>query len=132
MQNSDAIENLPADIQKVIQSVQDKKAFDIVVLFLGDSQTFTDYFILCSSSNVRQSKAIVDEVRGKLVSSNNRTVKIEGYDYGEWVIMDFFDFVVHVFTPEKRHFYDLEFINPSNETIKVLKGRFVVNREVTK
>ena len=108
MQNSDAIENLPADIQKVIQSVQDKKAFDIVVLFLGDSQTFTDYFILCSSSNVRQSKAIVDEVRGKLVSSNNRTVKIEGYDYGEWVIMDFFDFVVHVFTPEKRHFYDLE------------------------
>ncbi len=108
LQNSDAIKKLPGDIQKVIQSVKDKKAFDVVVLFLGDSQAFTDYFILCSSTNVRQSRAIVDEVRSKLVSSNDRIAKIEGYDHGEWVTMDFFDFVVHVFTPKTRNFYDLE------------------------
>ena len=108
MQNSDAIKHLPADIQKVIHSVKNKKAFDVVILFLGDATAFTDYFILCSSTNVRQSRAIVDEIRSKLVSSNNRTAKIEGYDHGEWVIMDFFDFVVHVFTPDTRRFYDLE------------------------
>jgi len=108
LQNSDAIKHLPADIQKVINSVKNKKAFDVVILFFGDSPAFTDYFILCSSTNVRQSRAIVDEVRSKLVSSNNRTAKIEGYDHGEWVIMDFFDFVVHVFTPDTRRFYDLE------------------------
>ncbi len=108
MQNSDAIKNLPADIQKVVHSVKNKKAFDVVILFLGDATAFTDYFILCSSTNVRQSRAIVDEIRSKLVSSNNRTAKIEGYDHGEWVIMDFFDFVVHVFTPDTRRFYDLE------------------------
>ena len=108
MQNSDAIKHLPADIQKVVHSVKNKKAFDVVILFLGDATAFTDYFILCSSTNVRQSRAIVDEIRSKLVSSNNRTAKIEGYDHGEWVIMDFFDFVVHVFTPDTRRFYDLE------------------------
>ena len=88
--------------------MQDKKAKDINILDVRDLTSLTDYFILCSSTNVRQSRAIVDEVRSKLVSSNNRTAKIEGYDHGEWVIMDFFDFVVHVFTPDTRRFYDLE------------------------
>jgi ribosome-associated protein len=102
------VETLPENVQRAVRSALEKNAFDIVVLFLGDSQTLTDYFVLCSARSTRQVRAIVDEIHQQLKSSQEKPIHVEGYDHGEWVLVDFFDFVVHVFTPDTRHFYDLE------------------------
>ena len=102
------VETLPENVQRAVRSALEKNAFDIVVLFLGDSQTFTDYFVLCSARSTRQVRAIVDEIHQQFRSSQEKPIHVEGYDHGEWVLVDFFDFVVHVFTPDTRHFYDLE------------------------
>ena len=102
------MEALPAGVRRVIDAAHDKKAFDVQVLVLRDSDAFTDYFVVCSAKSVRQVRAVVDEIRKQLRTMRNPPSHIEGYDHGEWVLMDFFDFVVHVFTPETRRFYDLE------------------------
>ena len=102
------VETLPENVQRAVRSALEKNAFDIVVLFLGDSQTLTDYFVLCSARSTRQVRAIVDEIQQQFRSSQEKPMHVEGYDHGEWVLVDFFDFVVHVFTPDTRHFYDLE------------------------
>lgn len=103
-----ASDDLPSDVQRAVRSAQDRKAFDVVVLSLGSSGAFTDYFILCSARSTRQVRAIVDAIRLELKLSGHTASHVEGYDHGEWVLIDFFDFVVHVFTPDTRRFYDLE------------------------
>jgi ribosome-associated protein len=103
-----AVEILPTQINRAIEAALDKKAFDVQVLALRNSEAFTDYFIVCSANSIRQVRAVVDEVGKKLRIVQRRPSHIEGYEHGEWVLMDFFDFVVHVFTPETRHFYDIE------------------------
>lgn len=102
------VSRLPSHVQRAVHSAHEKKAFDVVVLSLGNSDAFTDYFVLCSARSTRQVRAVVDEVRQQLRSSDNTPSHVEGYDHGEWVLLDFFDFVVHVFTPDTRRFYDLE------------------------
>lgn len=102
------VENLPENVQRVVHSALEKNAFDIVVLFLGESPTLTDYFVLCSARSTRQVRAVADEIHRQFRSLQEKPIHVEGYDHGEWVLMDFFDFVVHVFTPNTRHFYDLE------------------------
>ncbi len=102
------VETLPEHVQRAVHSALEKNAFDIVVLFLGESQTLTDYFVLCSARSTRQVRAVVDEIHQQFRSSQEKPIHVEGYDHGEWVLIDFFDFVVHVFTPGTRHFYDLE------------------------
>lgn len=102
------VDSLPESVRRAVRSAQEKKAFDVVVLFFDDAQGVTDYFVLCSAHSTRQVRAVVDEVRRQLRLARNRPSHIEGYDHGEWVLMDYFDFVVHVFTPDTRRFYDLE------------------------
>ena len=102
------VESLPESVRCAVRSVQDKKAFDVVVLFFDDGHSVTDYFVLCSARTARQVRAVVDEVKLQLRASEDTPSHIEGYDHGEWVLMDYFDFVVHVFTPDTRRFYDLE------------------------
>ena len=69
---------------------------------------FTDYFVLCSASNPRQTQAICDEVEERLARTSLRPAHIEGYNQAEWVLLDYVDFVVHVFSEKAREFYDLE------------------------
>ena len=102
------IGRLPAAVRRAVRSAHEKKAFDVVVLSLADSEAFTDYFVLCSARSTRQVRAIVDEIRQQLKRADSTPSHVEGYDHGEWVLMDFFEFVVHVFTPDTRRFYDLE------------------------
>ena len=99
---------LPEAVRSAVRSARSKKAFDVVVLFLGGSQAFTDYFVVCSARSTRQVRAVADEIRLQLRALQEAPSHIEGYDHGEWVLMDCFDFVVHVFTPDTRRFYDLE------------------------
>jgi len=85
-----------------------KKATDIKVLDLRDITSFTDYFVVCSASNARQGHAVCDEIEKGLKEMGERPVSIEGYDAGEWILMDYGDFLVHIFSSIARSFYDLE------------------------
>jgi len=86
-----------------------KKATDVALLELEkDSGAFTDYFIICSGSNPRQIQAISDEVEQRLEDAGLRSTHVEGYSQADWVLLDYVDFVVHVFSEGARKFYDLE------------------------
>lgn len=72
------------------------------------SGAFTDYFVLCSGTNPRQIQAIADEVELRLKGAGMRPTHVEGYNQAEWILIDYVDFVVHVFSEKARKFYDLE------------------------
>jgi ribosome-associated protein len=108
LRRSTPARKLSADVSKAVQAALDKKAMDVVVLDLRDTPAFTDYFVLCSGQNPRQVKAIADAVEEALRAARVKPAHIEGYDRAEWVLMDFFSFIVHVFTPQTREFYSLE------------------------
>ena len=110
---------LPADVARAVRAALDKKAGDVVVLDLRNTPAFTDFFILCSGQNPRQVKAIADAVEETLRATKVRPAHVEGYDRAEWVLMDFFTFIVHVFTPQTRAFYSLERLWGDAERIEV-------------
>ncbi len=86
-----------------------KKAEDVTVLELDKAAGgFTDYFVICSGSNPRQIQAISDEVEQRLSRTGTRPAHVEGYQQAEWVLLDYVDFVVHVFSNRARNFYNLE------------------------
>lgn len=99
---------LTGEVGKAVRAAQDKKASDVVILDLRNTPAFTDFFILCSGQSQRQVKAIADGVEEALRAAKVRPAHVEGYDRGEWVLMDYFTFIVHVFTPQTRTFYSLE------------------------
>ncbi len=91
-----------------LKAVEDKKAFDITVLDISEIASFANYFLLCTGDSSRQIQAIADEVEAKLKESGYRSDHIEGFRNAEWVLLDYFDLVVHVFSKSARAFYDLE------------------------
>jgi ribosome-associated protein len=100
---------LKQQVSAAIQACLDKKAEEISVLEMEKgSGAFTDYFVLCSGTNPRQVQAIADEVELRLKAADVRPTQIEGYKQGEWILVDYVDFVVHVFSEKARKFYDLE------------------------
>ncbi|HEY7058667.1 MAG TPA: ribosome silencing factor [Vicinamibacterales bacterium] len=99
---------LSAEISTAVGAALDKKAQEIVVLDLRDTPAFTDFFLVCSGQNARQVQAIADSIEAALREARVRPSHIEGYERAEWVLMDFFSFIVHVFTPGTRAFYSLE------------------------
>ncbi len=99
---------LPPVIQRAIAAAQDKKAADIVVMDLREVGAFTDYFVICSGQNPRQVKAIAENVEAALRETHVRPAHHEGYQRAEWVLLDYFDFIVHVFNRETRVFYALD------------------------
>jgi ribosome-associated protein len=90
------------------EAAQSRKAEDIVVLDIGKVSSFTDYFLLCTGTNIRQTQAIANAVQEKLRENGWRPMGVEGEQRGEWVLLDYGDMIVHVFTPDKRVYYDLE------------------------
>ena len=90
------------------KAAESKKATEIRVLDLRDVTSFTDYFIICSASNPRQGHAICDEIHKRLKESGELPVSTEGYDQAYWILMDYGDFIVHVFSNSARSYYDLE------------------------
>ena len=99
---------LPSEVTSAVAAALDKKAADIVVLDLRHTPAFTDFFMVCSGHNSRQVKAIADNIEDTLRQAGVRPAHVEGYDRGEWILMDFFTLIVHVFAPQKRDFYGLE------------------------
>ena len=100
---------LTQQVSAAIQACLEKKAEELSILEMEKgSGAFTDYFVLCSGTNPRQVQAIADEVELRLKSANLRPAHVEGYKQAEWVLLDYVDFVVHVFSEKARKFYDLE------------------------
>jgi ribosome-associated protein len=99
---------LPSQLMTAVDAARDKKATDIVVLDLRKTGAFTDYFLICTGANPRQVHAIADAIEAALKTKHVRPSHIEGYQRAEWVLVDYFDFVVHVFSPGARAFYGLE------------------------
>lgn len=91
-----------------MRAAESKKATDIKVLDLTGITSFTDYFVLCTGGNVRQSQAITDEIGKELKDRGEFPISIEGYSQAEWILLDYGDFLVHVFSPHARTYYDLE------------------------
>jgi ribosome-associated protein len=100
---------LKKQVASAIQACLDKKGEEISILEMEKgSGVFTDYFVLCSGTNPRQVQAIADEVELRLKNTGLRPTHVEGYSQAEWVLIDYVDFVVHVFSEKARKFYDLE------------------------
>lgn len=101
--------DLKRQVAETINACQEKKAEEITILELEKgSGAFTDYFVVCSGTNPRQIQAISDEVEERLEKAGLRPTHVEGYKRAEWVLLDYVDFVVHVFSDKARKYYDLE------------------------
>jgi ribosome-associated protein len=110
---------LPSQIDQAITAAEDKQAVEIVVLDLRKAAGFTDYFLICSGTNRRQVHAIADGVIDALAAKGVKPTFVEGYETSEWILLDYFDFIVHVFAPETRVFYDLERLWGNADRIEV-------------
>ena len=99
---------IPAEIQRAIAAADDKKADDVVLLDLRKAAGFADYFLICSGGNPRQIRAIADGIMEALAADGVKPAHVEGYQRSEWILLDYFDFIVHIFAREPRVFYDLE------------------------
>ena len=102
-------EELDENLQLAIKCAADKKAEKMVALDLRPIASFTEFFVICSGANQRQVQAIADEISEQLKRQLKQSpVRIEGYSAAEWVLLDYGDFVFHIFDKEARDFYDLE------------------------
>lgn len=95
-------------LSEAIEAALDKKALDAVVLELGEICSFTDYFLICTGTSTRHNQSIADNVEETLKRQGVRPLHIEGHYEGEWILLDYVDFVVHIFSARSREFYDLE------------------------
>jgi ribosome-associated protein len=111
-----------------LAAAEDKKASDIIVLDISKVASFASYFLLCTGDSSRQIQAIADEVERRLKEHGIRPNHIEGYRNAEWVLMDYIDFVVHVFSRSARAYYDLERLWRDGRRLdveKLLAGKLV-------
>ena len=104
-----ATPRLPKTVSTIVRAARDKKAFDIVVLDLRKAGGFTDYFVICTGQNARQISAVADAVTEAVRETiGDKPALVEGVQKSEWVLIDYFNVVVHVFSRECRSFYGLE------------------------
>jgi ribosome-associated protein len=114
-----SIEELDERILTALQAASEKKGLEIAILDLRDIATFTDYFLIASGANERQVQAIADEVVEKLKKAGTPAARVEGYRTAEWILMDYGDFIFHVFAEKARKFYDLERLWREGKRIEV-------------
>ncbi len=105
-----------------VRAAESKKATDIRVLDLSAITSFADYFVICTGANARNVQAISDEVNLRLKDYGELPLSVEGYNQGEWVLADYGDFLVHIFSPKARQYYDLERLWRNAKTVEVPPG----------
>lgn len=102
-------DDLDAPVKLALECASEKKAIKLTALDLREITSFTEFFIIAGGLNQRQAQAIADEIQEQLKKQLQvKAIRIEGYAGGEWILMDYGDFVVHIFEKEAREFYDLE------------------------
>jgi ribosome-associated protein len=107
-----------------VRAAESKKAADIKVLDLTGITSFTDHFVLCTGANSRQVQAISDEITLRLKDRGELPLSVEGYNQAEWVLVDYGDFLVHIFSPKAREYYALERLWRNAKPIDFEKGEF--------
>ena len=101
--------DLDPQLQLAVRCASDKKAAKMVALDLREIASFTEFFLIATGANQRQVQAIADEINEQLKKQQQmRPIRVEGYNAAEWVLLDYGDFIVHIFNGEAREFYDLE------------------------
>ena len=110
---------LPEQVTTAIAAALDKKAEHVQVLDLRKGSAFTDFFLIATGNNLRQVQAIANGIEETLKKSGVRPALIEGYSKGDWILLDYFDFIVHIFTPATREFYALERLWGDAERVEV-------------
>src|ERR1700737_2575840 len=110
-------QHLPKQIEAAGPAAGDKQTNQLNVPHLRKAAGFTDYFVIGSGTNPRQIRAIADAVMESLAAIGAKPAHVEGYDRSEWVLLDYFDFIVHIFAPETRVFYGLERLWGSAERV---------------
>jgi len=95
-------------LSEAIEAALDKKAQDPIVIELNGICSFTDYFLIATGTSTRHNQTIADNIEEELKREGVRPLHIEGYSEGEWILLDYVDFVVHIFSARAREFYDLE------------------------
>ncbi|HLJ28706.1 MAG TPA: ribosome silencing factor [Candidatus Angelobacter sp.] len=123
-------------VAAAVGAVESKKGEELAILEMDKaSGAFTDFFIVCTGTNPRQIQAIADEVQMRLSQTGVRPNSVEGYNQAEWVLLDYVDFVVHIFSDRARKFYDLERLWKSAAKLtpaELMKKRVVVKKPVKK
>jgi ribosome-associated protein len=102
-----------------VRAAESKKATDIRVLDLCEITAFADYFVICTGANARNVQAIADEVELRLKHIGEFPSSVEGYNQAEWILADYGDFLVHIFSPKSRAYYDLERLWRKAKTVEV-------------
>jgi ribosome-associated protein len=110
---------LSTELTLAITAALEKKATDVVVLDLRKASAFTDFFVICTGGNARQIEAIAEAVQGSLARKGTKPALVEGLGRSEWILIDYFDFIVHIFTPATREFYGLERLWGDAERVEV-------------
>jgi len=96
-------------LRKICEAIEDKKGDNVTVLDVSRISTFTDLLVICHGHNDKQNQAICDEILSRMKKDEHRTpTHVEGYQFAEWILMDYSDIVVHVFSAETRALYNLE------------------------
>ncbi len=106
--NSLSKKELPAEVKLSVKAGQDKKGEGIVVIDIGELSSFADYFVIMHGQSHRQNKAISDNIREQLKKKNIKPLSIEGLDNADWILMDYGNFILHIFSKRTREFYDIE------------------------
>ena len=101
--------SIESRVRLAVAAALDKKATDLDVLAVGELTSIADYFVLASASNERQAQAIADSITSRLKDEMDvKPLLVEGMTPGRWVLLDFGDFIIHIFTEDVRRFYGLE------------------------
>ncbi len=114
---------MTANLREAIRAAQDRKAVNLTVLDVGKICSFADYFMICSGTSTRHTRAISDVIQEQLKKKYDLLpAHLEGYMQSEWILMDYFDFVIHIFLERAREFYDLERLWKSAPRVAVPKS----------
>ena len=100
--------NKETELAEALEAAADKKALDTVVIDISEVCSFTDNFVICTGTSSRHSPSIADGIEERLRKLRVRPLHIEGRADGDWILLDYVDFVVHIFSERSRQFYDLE------------------------
>ena len=106
-------------LKVIIDALQDKKAEDIRVIDISNVSVIADYFVIASGSNTNQIQAMVDNVEEEMFKAGFDDPKVEGYNTASWILLDYTDVIVHVFSKDDRFFYDLERIWKDGKEVSI-------------
>ena len=95
-------------VKTITKLIKEKKGYDISIIDIKKLSSLTDYFIICTSDSAPQTRAISNHIKKELSKKKIKPLQIEGFEYMDWILIDYYDIVIHIFKKEKREFYNIE------------------------